>query len=121
MGLDIFKEDVSSIKIRKNDYQNKVDSAIENNLDIDMNGINLLAMKEEKKVKKIPLTIYLEEDELDVLKSVSVLKNMTVQKTINNLIKSTVSTTKSKLPSDFNMHDMVKRYDKENKVRKNKK
>ena len=121
MGLDIFKEDVSSIKIRKNDYQNKVDSVIENNLDIDMNGVNLLAMKEEKKVKKTPLTIYLEEDELEVLKAVSVLKNLTVQKTISNLLKSTVSTTKANLPSDFDISEMVKKYDKENKVKRNKK
>lgn len=121
MGLDIFKEDVPNIKIRKNDYQNKVDSVIESNLEIDIDGVNLLSMKEEKKVKKIPLTIYLEEEELDILKSVSVLKNMTVQKTINNLIKGTVSTTKANLPSDFNIYDMVKKYDKDNKVKRNKK
>lgn len=121
MALDIFKEDIADIKIRKNDYQNKVDTVIENNLDIDIDGVNLLDMKEEKKVKKVALTIYLEEDELEILKSVSVIKNTTVQKTIGNLIKSTVSTTKSNLPSDFNISDMVKKYDKENKVRKNKK
>lgn len=123
MALDIFKEDVSSIRIRKNDYQNKVDSVIENNLDIDIDidGVNLLVMKEEKKTKKVPLTIYLEEEELEILKSVSVIKNTTVQKTISNLIKSTVNTTKVNLPSDFNITEMVKKYDKENKVKKNKK
>lgn len=121
MALDIFKEEVADIKIRKNDYQNKVDIAIENNLDIDIDGVNLLAMKEEKKVKKVPLTIYLEEDELDILKSVSLLKNTTVQKTIGTLLKSTVSTTKANLPSDFNVSEMVKKYDRENRVKKNKK
>lgn len=121
MALDIFKEDVSEIKIRKNDYQNKVDSVIENRLDIDFDGVNLLAMKEEKKIKKVPLTIYLEEEELNILKSVSVLKNTTVQKTISNLVKSTVNTTKVNLPSDFNVSEMVKKYDKENKVKRNKK
>lgn len=121
MALDIFKDDVSSIKIRKNDYQNKVDSVIEKNLDIDIDGVNLLSMKEEKKTKKVPLTIYLEEEELEILKSVSIIKNTTVQKTIGNLVKSTVNTTKSNLPSDFNISDMVKQYDKENKVKKNKK
>ncbi|MGL5693820.1 MAG: hypothetical protein ACRCXA_07070, partial [Peptostreptococcaceae bacterium] len=115
MALDIFKEDVSEIKIRKNDYQNKVDSVIEHNLDVDFDGVNLLSMKEEKKTKKVPLTIYLEEEELDILKSVSVIKNTTVQKTINNLIKSTVNTTKVNLPSDFNICEMVKKYDRENK------
>lgn len=49
MALDIFKEDIADIKIRKNDYQNKVDTVIENNLDIDLDGVNLLDMKEEKK------------------------------------------------------------------------
>lgn len=59
MALDIFKEDTSNIKIRKNDYQNKADSVIANNIDIDIDGVNLFDMKEEKKTKKIPLTIYL--------------------------------------------------------------
>lgn len=123
MALDIFKEDTSNIKIRKNDYQNKVDSVIDNNLDIDIDidGVNLFSMKEEKKTKKVPLTIYLEEEELEILKSVSVVKNTTVQKTIGTLVKSTVKTTKANLPSDFNVSEMVKKYDKENKVKKNKK
>ncbi|MDB8791079.1 hypothetical protein PN398_10100 [Romboutsia sp. 1001216sp1] len=121
MALDIFKEDTSNIKIRKNDYQTKVDSVIENNLDVDIDGVNLFTMKEEKKAKKVPLTIYLEEEELEILKSVSVIKNTTVQKTIGNLIKSTVNTTRANLPSDFNVYEMVKKYDKENKVKKNKK
>ena len=120
MALDIFKEDTSNIKIRKNDYQNKVDSVIDNNLDIDIDGVNLFSMKEEKKTKKVPLTIYLEEEELEILKSVSVVKNTTVQKTIGTLVKSTVKTTKANLPSDFNVSEMVKKYDKENKVKKNK-
>lgn len=118
MALDIFKEDVSDIKIRKNDYQSKVNTVIENSLDIEVEGINLLTMKEEKKVKKQPLTVYIEEEELEILKAVSVLKNTTVQKTISNLIKSTVNTTKVNLPSDFNVSDMVKKYDRENKVRR---
>ncbi len=118
MALDIFKEDICDIKIRKNDYQNKVDAIIENNLDIDINGVNLLDMKKEKKVKKVPLTIYLEEEEVDILKAVSLLKNTTVQKTIGNLIKGTVKTTKSNLPSEFNVDEMVKKYDKDNKVKK---
>ena len=121
MALDIFKEDTSNIKIRKNDYQNKVDSVIDNNLDIDIDGVNLFSMKEEKKTKKVPLTIYLEEVELEILQSVSVVKNTTVQKTIGTLVKSTVKTTKANLPSDFNVSEMVKKYDKENKVKKNKK
>lgn len=121
MSLDIFKEDVADITIRKNDYQNKVDTIIENNLDIDINGVNLFDMKKENKIKKTPLTIYLEQEELEILKSVSVIKNTTIQKTIKNLIKSTVNTTKANLPSDFNVLEMVKKYDKENKVKKNKK
>lgn len=121
MALDIFKEDVKDIKIRKNDYQNKVDEVIENNLDINLDGVNLLAMKEEKKIKKTPITVYIEDDELDILKAVSVIKNTTVSKTISNLVKGSVSTTKSNLPSDFNILDKVSKYDKINKVKKNQK
>lgn len=51
MGLDIFKEDVSSIKIRKNDYQNKVDEVIDYNNDISIASLNLLEMEEEKNKK----------------------------------------------------------------------
>lgn len=124
MALDVFKEDVKDIKIRKNDYQLKVDKAIENNInedDISIGTLNLLDMEEEKKVVKVPQTVYLEEGEIKLLKAVSSIKNTTISKTISNIIKVAVDTTKTSLPEDFDIDKQVAKYDKDNKVKKNRK
>lgn len=124
MALDVFKEDVKDIKIRKNDYLSKVDKAIENNIkeeDISIGTLNLLDMEEEKKISKTPQTIYLEEEELKLLKAVSSIKNTTISKTISNIIKVAVDTTKASLPEDFDIEKRVIKYDRDNKVKKNKK
>ncbi|CEN31418.1 hypothetical protein [Paraclostridium sordellii] len=124
MALDVFKEDVKDIKIRKNDYQTKVDKVIENNIkeeDISIGTLNLLEMEEEKKIVKTPQTIYLEEDDLKLLKAVSSIKNTTIGKTINNIIKVAVETTKASLPDDFDIDKQSLKYDRDNKVKKNKK
>ena len=125
MALDVFKEDeVKNMKIRKNDYQAKVDKVLEKNIkedDIILSSLNLLEMEEDKKIKKSAMTIYLEEEELEILKAVSSMKKTTVSKTINNLIKATVSTTKANLPSNFDIKEHIKKYDLENKLNKNKK
>lgn len=123
MALDIFKEDVEEIKIRNNDYQIKVDKAIDNKIkeeDVSIASLNLLEMEEEKKIKKIPMTIYLEEEDLDILKTVSAIKKTTVSKTINTIIKATVNTTKSNLPENIDIKAHVKKYNLENKSNKNK-
>lgn len=124
MALDVFKEDVKDIKIRKNDYQTKVDKAIENNIkedDISIGTLNLLDMEEEKKVVKTPQTVYLEEDDLKLLKAVSSIKNTTISKTISNIIKVAVDTTKASLPEGFDIDKQASKYDRDNKVKKNRK
>lgn len=124
MALDVFKEEVKDIKIRKNDYLSKVDKAIENNIkeeDLSIGTLNLLDMEEEKKIVKTPQTIYLEEEDLKLLKAVSSIKNTTISKTISNIIKVAVDTTKSSLPEEFDIDKQAIKYDRDNKVRKNKK
>ncbi|OSB07988.1 hypothetical protein B2H97_16090 [Paraclostridium bifermentans] len=124
MALDVFKEDVKDIKIRKNDYQLKVDKAIENNIneeDLVVGTLNLLDLEEEKKIVKTPQTIYLEEEDLKLLKAVSSIKNTTISKTISNIIKVAVDTTKASLPEGFDIDKQSIKYDKDNKVKKNKK
>ncbi|MDK0696012.1 hypothetical protein P5E93_15510 [Clostridium perfringens] len=124
MALDVFKEDVKDIKIRKNDYQTKVDKVIENNIkeeDISIGTLNLLEMEEEKKIVKTPQTVYLEEDDLKLLKAVSSIKNTTISKTISNIIKVAVDTTKSSLPEGFDIDKQASKYDRDNKVKKNRK
>jgi len=66
-------------------------------------------MEEDKKIKKTAMTIYLEEEDLDILKTVSFMKKTTVSKTINNLIKATVNTTKANLSTDINVNEYVKK------------
>ncbi|CEP41614.1 Uncharacterised protein [[Clostridium] sordellii] len=124
MALDVFKEDVKEIKIRKNDYQTKVDKVIENNIkeeDISIGTLNLLEMEEEKKIVKTPQTIYLEEEDLKFLKAISSIKHTTTGKTINNIIKVAIETTKASLPADFDVDKQALKYDRDNKVKKNKK
>ncbi|MDU2591732.1 MAG: hypothetical protein E7C86_03845 [Paeniclostridium sordellii] len=124
MALDVFKEDVKDIKIRKNDYQTKVDKAIENNIkedDLTIGTLNLLDMEEEKKIIKTPQTIYLEEEDLKFLKAISSIKHTTTGKTINNIIKVAIETTKASLPDDFDIDKQASKYDRENKGKKNRK
>lgn len=124
MALDVFKEDAKEIKIRKNDYQLKVDKAIESNIneeDLVVGTLNLLDMEEEKKIVKTPQTIYLEEEDLELLKAVSSIKNTTIGKTINNIVKVAVETTKASLPEGFDIKKQAAKYDRDNKVKKNKK
>ncbi|WP_155490867.1 hypothetical protein [Paraclostridium sordellii] len=54
-----------------------------------------------KKIVKTSQNIYLEEEDLKLLKAVSFIKNTTIGKTINNIIKVAVETTKTSLPDDF--------------------
>lgn len=124
MALDVFKEDVKDIKIRKNDYLSKVDKAIEDNIkeeDISIGTLNLLDMEEEKKIVKIPQTVYLEEEDLKLLKAVSSIKNTTTSKSISNIIKVAIDTTRTSLPEGFDIDKQAAKYDKDNKVKKNKK
>lgn len=124
MALDVFKEDVKDIKIRKNDYLSKVDKAIENNIkeeEISIGTLNLLDMEEEKKIVKVPQTIYLEDEDLILLKAVSSIKNTTTSKTIANIIKVAIDTTRASLPEGFDIDKQAAKYDRDNKVKKNKK
>ncbi|MFQ9308645.1 MAG: hypothetical protein ACLR2K_01825 [Paraclostridium sordellii] len=65
---------------------------------------------------KTPQTIYLEENDLKLLKAVSSIKNTTISKTINNIIKVAVETTKASLPDDFDIDKQSLKYDRDNKL-----
>lgn len=70
---------------------------------------------------KTPQTIYLEEDDLKLLKAVTYIKNTTIGKTINSIIKVAVKTTKASLTDDFDIDKQLLKYDRDNKVKKSKK
>ena len=61
-------------------------------------------------------SIYLEDDDLKLLKTVSYIKNTTIGKTINNIIKVAVETTKASLQDDFDINKQSLKYDRDNKV-----
>lgn len=69
-----------------------------------------------KKIVKTHQSIYLEDDDLKLLKTVSYIKNATIGKTINNIIKVVVETTKASLPDDFDINKQSLKYDRDNKV-----
>lgn len=123
MGLDKFMnndvvDDASEIRIIDKGYKNKVDEALQEKLNKDTNNfaMNLLDLEEEEKVeKKIGMTIYFKEEDLELLKSVAYFKNSTVNKTIMNILEIPLKTTRENLDSDFNIKTMANKYDKKSR------
>lgn len=122
MGLEKFMDDCNDIKITKKSYKDKVDNELKTKFEKDVlisGGINLLDMEEEKSVKKTAISVYFKEEDLNLLKAISQLKNTTVNKTIMNILETTIETTKDNLPKDFDINKNVKEYDKRNKNKGN--
>ncbi|MGL5695059.1 MAG: hypothetical protein ACRCXA_13335 [Peptostreptococcaceae bacterium] len=124
MGLEKFMDDASDVKITKKSYKDKVNSEVNNKFDHDIvipAGLNLLEMEEEKSVKKTAISVYFKEDDLNLLKAISQAKNTTVNKTIMNILETTIETTRGNLPKDFDVVKKAKEYDKKNKNKGNRK
>lgn len=129
MGLDKFMnndmiDDASEIKIIDKGYKNKVDEALQekSNKDKSNFAMNLLDLEEEDKVeKKIGMTIYFKEEDLELLKSVAYYKNTTVNKTIMNILEIPLKTTRENLDSNFDIKLMADKYDKKSKNKHKKK
>ena len=124
MGLEKFMDDANDIKITKKSYKSKVDNEVKNKFEQDIiipTGLNLLDMKEEKSIKKTAISVYFKEEDLNLLKAISQTKNTTVNKTIMNILETTIKTTKDNLPKDFDIVKKAKEYDKRNKNKGNRK
>ncbi|CEN21922.1 hypothetical protein [Paraclostridium sordellii] len=124
MGLEKFMDDANDIKITKKSYKNKVDNEVKNKFEQDIiipAGLNLLDMEEEKSIKKTAISVYFKEEDLNLLKAISQTKNTTVNKTIMNILETTIKTTKDNLPKDFDVVKKAKEYDKRNKNKGNRK
>lgn len=124
MGLEKFMDDANDIKITKKSYKNKVDNEVKNKFEQDIiipAGLNLLDMEEEKSIKKTAISVYFKEEDLNLLKAISQTKNTTVNKTIMNILETTIKTTKDNLPKDFDIVKKAKEYDKRNKNKGNRK
>ena len=122
MGLEKFMDDASDVKITKKNYKDKVDSEVKNTFEKDIiisAGLNLLEMEEEKSVKKTAISVYFKEEDLNLLKAISQAKNTTVNKTIMNILETTIETTRDNLPKDFDVNKKAKEYDKKNKNKGN--
>lgn len=102
------------VVIPKKAYKKKADEKVS---DV---GINLFDLEEQKKESKSSITIYFKNEDLDLLKAVAQLKNITVNKMVNNIISTTIDKTKENLPDDFDVKKLVKKYD-DNKKYKGKK
>ncbi|CEK39947.1 hypothetical protein [Paraclostridium sordellii] len=124
MGLEKFMDDANDIKITKKSYKSKVDNEVKNKFEQDIiipAGLNLLDMEEEKSIKKTAISVYFKEEDLNLLKAISQTKNTTVNKTIMNILETTIKTTKDNLPKDFDIVKKAKEYDKRNKNKGNRK
>lgn len=124
MGIEKFMNDSDEIKITKKNYKDKVDNELKNKFENEIlysPGLNLLEMEEEKAVKKTAISVYFKEEDLNLLKAISQIKNTTVNKTIMNILETTIKTTRENLPSNFDINKKVKEYDKKNKNKGNRK
>lgn len=122
MGLNKFLEDdTDKIVVTKKDYKNKVNEKLKTKFEEETNenSINLLDMSTEvKSEKKIAMSIYFEEDDLNLLKAISRFKNTTVNKTVMSILKIPLDSTRSNLPHDFNIEKLAKEYDKNSRNKK---
>ena len=122
MGIDKFLVDEEKVELPKKNYKSKVDDKLKTKFEegeVKPNSINLLEMEEDKKSsKKVSMSIYFEEDDLKLLKAISKFKNTTVNKTVMSILEGPLETTKSNLPSDFNIDKLAKDYDKTSRNKK---
>lgn len=122
MGIDKFLVDEEKVELPKKNYKSKVDDKLKTKFEEEEakpNSINLLEMEEDKKSsKKVSMSIYFEEEDLKLLKAISKFKNTTVNKTVMSILEGPLETTKSNLPSDFNIDKLAKDYDKTSRNKK---
>lgn len=122
MGIDKFLVDEEKVELPKKNYKSKVDDKLKTKFEeeeVKPNSINLLEMEEDKKSsKKVSMSIYFEYEDLKLLKAISKFKNTTVNKTVMSILEGPLETTKSNLPSDFNIDKLAKEYDKTSRNKK---
>lgn len=119
MGLDKFLKDdkKEELVLTKKDYKSKVNNIVKNTFEKD--NLNLLQIEKESTVsKKVPMSVYFEKDDLDLLKAIAFEKNTTVNKVLMSIIKDPLITTKENLPDNFDINEKAKEYEINSKKRK---
>lgn len=97
-----------------------VDDTIKKHIEEGYNIIDFLA-NDKKETPKAALTLYLEEDDIKLLKAIATKSDLTVNKLVLKLLKSPLDYTRNSLPEDFDVEKLSKQYDsKKSKKRKNK-
>ncbi|WP_455539512.1 hypothetical protein [Terrisporobacter sp.] len=120
MGLDKFLNDEKEeLTLTKNNYKTKVNKMLKNTFEKET--LNLLNMeKEEVSSKKVPMSIYFNKEDLDLLKAIAFEKNTTVNKVLMNIIKGPLEVTKNNLPDDFDVVKKALQYEIKSKKRNKK-
>ncbi len=119
MGLDKFLKDnkKEELVLTKKDYKSRVNNIVKNTFEKD--DLNLLQIEKESTVtKKVPMSVYFEKDDLDLLKAIAFEKNTTVNKVLMSIIKDPLITTKENLPDNFDINEKAKEYEINSKKRK---
>lgn len=118
-------DDQEEIKVTKKDYKHKIDNELKTKFektDNNDNGFNLLDMNNIKKTeKKAPMTIYFKEEDLKLLKAISKVKSITVNKMVMSILEGPLETTKNNLPDGFDIYKLAREYDKNSKNKKSRK
>lgn len=119
MGLDKFLKDDAKeeLVLTKKDYKSKVNSIVKNTFEKE--NLNLLNIESENTSnKKVPMSVYFEREDLDLLKAIAFEKNTTVNKVLMSIIKDPLKTTKENLPDNFDINEKAKEYEVNSKRRK---
>lgn len=112
MGLDKFLDDAEDVKVIKKDYKSKVDKQLKNKMEDENNfSLNLLNMEKEEESEKVQISIYFEKEDAELLKAVSYLKNTSLNKTVLNIMKPVLESTRGSLDADFDAKALAKKYD----------
>lgn len=115
MGLDKFFDERYNEKLDlpNSDYKSKVNKAINSSFDL-MNLEERISSK-----KKVPMSIYFYEEDLNLLKAIAYNKNLTVNQVLMNILKEPLKVTFDNLPRDFNIKILAKKYNNKCRKRKN--
>ena len=117
MGLDKFLNDEKEeVVLSKKNYKSKVNEMVKNTFEKE--SLNLLNMEsEEVSTKKVPMSIYFNKEDLDLLKAIAFEKNTTVNKILMSIIKEPLGVTRNNLPDSFDVTEKAAQYEVKSKKR----
>lgn len=117
MGLDKFlKDEKEEVVLSKKNYKSKVNEMVKNTFEKE--SLNLLNMEsEEVSTKKVPMSIYFNKEDLDLLKAIAFEKNTTVNKILMSIIKEPLGVTRNNLPDSFDVTEKAVQYEVKSKKR----